>query len=465
MSNFSALSTASSALFAHQKRIGVIGDNIANIDTPGYAKQRVELGAIGTGTSGVFSGKSLQQGVDVIAITQRRAALLESTFRDSGGDAANAIAQAESLKSIEAQLGPLREGSFSDQLNQFFNSFDDLANEPDDPATRQVTLQRAEQVAGSIRSQADLFNTARGDEIDRVNALIGEVNRLVDSIADLNIQIKAGSIGGATPNSLMGRRGEQMAELAKLVDISVSEGFNNEVTVSLDGQMLVSEGRASHLSVASVADPALAPLNMERITITAPSGREVAIDSGALAGHLQSTNVTIPGLTADLNAFAAQFVADVNALHATGFGQDGIDGRDLFTETGGLAESVTLNIDMVGHPERLAAAATATGALDGSIAAQMALLGSAANGPAKAYDAFIVKLGSETNRLDFSAQIATESANHARSSLDSAIGVNLDEELTDLMSAQRAYEAAARMVTAIDEMLRTLISSTGLVGR
>ncbi|MEZ5230920.1 MAG: hypothetical protein R2710_30865 [Acidimicrobiales bacterium] len=169
-----------------------------------------------------------------------------STFRNSGGDAAKAIAESESLKSIEAQLGPLREGSFSDQLNQFFNSFDDLANEPDDPATRQVTLQRAEQVAGSIRSQADIFNTARADVIDRVNAIVGEVNRLVDSIADLNLQVKAGSIGGATPNSLLGQRSEQLAQLAKLVDITVTDGQNNEVNVSLDGQLLVSEARDPH---------------------------------------------------------------------------------------------------------------------------------------------------------------------------------------------------------------------------
>ncbi len=465
MSDFSALSTAASALFAHQKRIGVIGDNIANIDTPGYAKQRVELGAIGTGTSGVFSGKALQRGVDVTGITRRRDALLESTYRNSGGDAAKAIAQSESLKSIEAQLGPLREGSFSDQLNDFFNSFDDLANEPDDPATRMVTLQRAEQIAGSLRSQADTFTTARADEIDRVGALVDEVNRLVDSIADLNLQVKAGSVGGQTPNSLMGQRSEQMAQLAKLVDISVNEGENNSVTVSLDGQLLVSEGAASHLRVASTVDPALTPLNMERVTVLATSGRELSVTSGSLSGHLASANETVPELLADLNAFASQFVTDVNALHATGFGQDGVDGRDLFTQTGGLAESVTVNVDMVDHPERLAAAGTATARFDGSIAAQMALLGSSADGPAKAYDAFVVKLGAQANRLDFAAQIATESANHARSSLDSAIGVNLDEELTDLMSAQRAYEAAARMVTAIDEMLRTLISSTGLVGR
>ncbi|MEZ5227421.1 MAG: flagellar basal body rod C-terminal domain-containing protein [Acidimicrobiales bacterium] len=204
---------------------------------------------------------------------------------------------------------------------------------------------------------------------------------------------------------------------------------------------------------------------MERITITAPSGRELSVGSGSLAGHLSSANETIPDLVADLNAFATKFVDDVNTLHATGFGQDGTDGRDLFSITGGLAESVTVHPDMVDHPEYLAASGTATGTFDGTVAAQLALLGSAADGPAKAYGAFVVKLGAETNRLDFAAQIATESANHARFSLDAAVGVNLDEELTDLMSAQRAYEAAARMVTAVDEMLNTLINSTGLVGR
>ncbi len=465
MSGFSGLSTAASGLYAHQQRIGVIGDNIANIDTPGYAKQRVELGAIGTGNSGVFTGKLLQRGVDVIGITQRRNELLESATRESAGSAAKATVQAESMASIETQLGPLREGSFSDQLNQLFNSFDDLANEPADPATRQVALQRSEQVAGSIRSQADLFDTARGDEIDRVNDAVGQINRLADSIASLNLQIKAGSIGGQVPNSLMGARNEQLAELAQLADIDVNEGFNNDITVSLDGTLLVSESRATHLEVNSVADAELGLLGMERVTVNAPNGRELSIKSGALAGHLTTANVTVPGLVEDLNAFATQFVDDVNAIHSAGYGQDGVTGRPLFSMTGGLASSVTLDVDMVDHPERLAAASTATGTFDGSVAAQLALLGSSETGPAKAYDAFIVKLGSDTNRLGFAAEIAQDAANHAQSSLDSSVGVNLDEELTDLMSAQRAYEASARMVTAIDQMLQTLISSMGLVGR
>ncbi|MEZ5227420.1 MAG: hypothetical protein R2710_12305 [Acidimicrobiales bacterium] len=196
MSDFSALSTAASALYAIRS---------ASVSSATTSPTSIRPATPG---SGWISARSVRvrpassaarhcnmastSSASLVAATR-----CSSTFRNSGGDAAKAIAESESLKSIEAQLGPLREGSFSDQLNQFFNSFDDLANEPDDPATRQVTLQRAEQVAGSIRSQADIFNTARADVIDRVNAIVGEVNRLVDSIADLNLQVKAGSIGGS----------------------------------------------------------------------------------------------------------------------------------------------------------------------------------------------------------------------------------------------------------------------------
>lgn len=465
MSYFSGLGTAASALHAHQTRIAVIGDNIANIDTPGYAAQRVELGALGSGNWGVFSGRALQHGVDVIGITRRRDELLENASRGAGSDAAMANAQAQSLQSIETQLGPLREGSFSDQLNQFFNSFDDLGNEPNDPAARQVTLQRAEQIAGSLRSQSDLFNTARADEIGRVTDTVDQINRLVDSIADLNLQVKAGSNNGQTPNSLMARRSDQVAKLAELADIEVVEDLTNELTINLDGIMLVSGGRPTHLSVDSTVDPALAPLGMERITVNAPNGRELAITTGALGGHLATANVTVPGLVADLNAFATQFVADVNAIHATGFGQDGVDGRDLFTLTSGIAGDIEVSADVAGRPDLLGASSTAAGTFNGDIAAQMAALGNSDTGPTKIYDAFVAKLGAATERATFSAEIATQAASHAQAGLDKAIGVSLDEELTELMSAQRAYEASARMVTAIDEMLRTLINSTGLVGR
>lgn len=465
MSYFSGLGTAASALHAHQTRIAVIGDNIANIDTPGYAAQRVELGALGSGNWGVFSGRALQHGVDVVGITRRRDELLENAARNSGSDAAMANAQAQSLQSIEAQLGPLREGSFSDQLNQFFNSFDDLGNEPNDPAARQVTLQRAEQVAGSLRSQWDLFTTARTDEIDRITDSVAQVNRLVDSIADLNLQVKAGSLNGQAPNSLIARRADQVAKLAELVDIDVVQDLTNELTINLDGVMLVSGGRPTHLRVDSTVDPALAPLGMERVTVNAPNGRELTIGTGALGGHLVTTNVTVPGLVEDLNAFANQFVADVNAIHSTGFGQDGATGRDLFSLTTGIAGDIEVSADVAGRPDFLGASATATGTFDGTVAAQMAALGNAASGPTKLYDGFVAKLGAATERATFAADIASQSASHAQAGLDKAIGVSLDEELTELMSAQRAYEASARVITAIDEMLRTLISSTGLVGR
>ncbi len=465
MSDFSALSTAASALYAHQKRIGVIGDNIANINTPGYAAQRVELGSIGSGRYGIFSGKSMQHGVDVINITRRRDALLESAYRRSGSDSQGARAQADAISAIESQLGSLGEGSFSNQLNAFFNSFDDLANEPADVSARHVALQRADQVASSLRSQAELVNATRADGVDRVTALVGEVNRLTESIAALNVQIKTGTIGGTSPNSLIGQRSEQLQQLSKLVDIDVSDGLYGEVNVSLDGLTLVEDGRSTSVTADSVVDPVLGPLGFERIIVTAPNGRELSIGNGEIKGHLTNVNTTIPGVLSDLNDFANQFVASVNAVHTTGFGQDGVTGRSLFTQTSPTAASVVLNTDLVDHPERLGAAATATGAFDGTVAGQMAVLGSSPTGPAAAYEGFVAKLGSLTSRLEFNAQLSEDAASHAESQLSSVVGVNLDEELTDLMASQRAYEAAARMVTAVDEMLRTLISNTGLVGR
>ncbi len=465
MTNFSGLSIAASALYAHQKSIAVIGDNIANVNTPGYAAQRAELGSIGTGNIGVFSGRVLQHGVDVTAITRRRNELLENTSRRATSDAGRAKAQAESIQSLEAQLGSLREGSLSDQLNQFFNAFDDLANEPADLATRQVLLQRADQVAGSLRSQAGLLSNARTDEVGRITQVAAEINRLAESIADLNVQVKTGSIGGQSPNSLIGTRNEQIDRLASLIDIKVTNGANNEVTIDLDGMMLVSGNLSGTIAVGSIVDPALTPLGLTRIAITTPAGRELTVDGGSLSGHLANANDEIPGMMADLDAFANDFVDQVNTLHRTGFGQDGVDGRDLYAQASPTAASVQVHSDLVGHPDRLGAAQNATATLDGSVAAQLAALGSSAGGPAAVYDAFVVKLGSQTSKLTFAADIAAENLGHADAALQSDVGVNLDEELTNLMASQRAYEAAARMITAVDETLRTLIQNTGLVGR
>jgi flagellar hook-associated protein 1 FlgK len=165
---------------------------------------------------------------------------------------------------------------------------------------------------------------------------------------------------------------------------------------------------------------------------------------------------------------AAQLVAAVNVLHSAGADTSGTTGRIFFDPASTTAASITLSSDAAngvsGHPERLAAAAATGGVFDGSNASSIGVLADAAGGVDTTYEGFLAELGVTTKSARSKADAQTLVLSSAQSDLNTISQVNMDDELADLTAAQRAYQASARVVTAIDEMLQDLISHFGRVG-
>src|SRR5690606_17829636 len=169
-----------------------------------------------------------------------------------------------------------------------------------------------------------------------------------------------------------------------------------------------------------------------------------------------------------LDEVAGTLVTTVNDLHRAGYALDGTTtGLDFFDPTATTARTIKLDDALRDHPELIAASEVAIpgGTLDGGLAERIALLSSSASGADARYRALIGQLGVESQatqrRADMQASVYTQVAEAAVS----VRGVSLDEELANLVVSQQAYAASARVLTAIDEMLETLISRTGHVGR
>jgi flagellar hook-associated protein 1 FlgK len=284
-----------------------------------------------------------------------------------------------------------------------------------------------------LDSQLAAISTQATQEYASLTGPAGTVQKDATEIDLLNRAIKQALDGGGSPNDLLDRRDQLLDELSKLAQVSATENG--------DGTIDVQFGDATNPLVDSTGVHWPQPL-------TAPGGRLGAI--------LQLTNPatgTLQGYRTTLNAFAKQLADSVNALH-----NPGGTGTNFYNYTAG-SEASTLTVAVAASAVRTSSSGAA-GANDVALAIA-ALRGGAAD---KSYAAFVTRVGSDardSNRQQATAQVLTDAVEDRR---QSASGVSLDEEMTNLVRFQRAYQASARALTTMDEMLDQLINRTGRTG-
>lgn len=425
----SALSIAVSALRAQTYSIETTSHNIANAATPGYRRQRVELqpalprqGALGM----------MGAGVEAERITRATDRLSDLRVRGSSAQAAMFGTRSSLMQSVEDVVGEPDRG-VTKELSSMWDAFSTLSVSPNDSAARY-------QVLSSLQAVADRVNEVRTglDQLssDATQRLIGEVNTSNDVLRRLVEINRFSRSPQGLPADLADERDRALDQLASSLGAVSTIDDDGQTRVTLNGLALVDGDRAVPLTVD--AGPPL--------TVTHPSG---PITLGGTAGGLQAAvEQDIATTRSQLDDFVTGLVNTLNSTHATGFTPSGSPGGPLLAVSGGL---LTVAVSQPGD----LAAADAPGQLqNGRAADALAQLRDSQGG---AYRAVITSLSGRVAGLGRSADTAKSVADASSQQRDSAVGVNLDEEMTDLMSQQRAYQAAARLVSVIDDMLRSLI--------
>ncbi len=453
MSDFGALSVGLSGLQAHRRALDVTGHNLANVNSPGYSRQRVDLSPITNPTTANIFARSNDAGTGVRAGTAYR---LHDQFIEIRAlqehAAEGSLKQSQAvLTQIEVAVNEPSDAGLASQINRFMSAWDDVANRPDDLSARQQLIEVGKTLAADF-AQLDGSLAALSQNTGReLEATVADINTTSRGVADLNNRILAAVNGGMPAGDLMDQRDSMIRELADMAGVTVRPQENGVVDVYMGSTALVRGSRADALRVDVTTTPGTTAVVWDRLGVAAaPSGQLSALQS--------AVNSTIPAYRAQLTAVQLQLTSDVNSVHATGFDLAGAAGVPFFQMgPGGIA----VNPVVANDPKKIAAAATATGLRDGSIAGQIADL----TGPSAAYNAMVLHLGIESktmNRQVATQSLVTEQVDAAR---EATSGVNLDEEMTNMIAIQHAYDASARFITAVDSMLETLIRSTGLVGR
>ena len=474
MSSFSGLSTALSSLIAQRQALEVAGQNIANANTKGYTRQRVDMQAVQPLTAPTMFSATVGAGtgVKVVGIERLGDIYLDARLRAETGTASYTAGRADALGRLETTLTEPADTGLSATLSSFWASWQDVANAPQDAAARKVVVGNAgnvvQQIADGYRAVQTQWSQAR----TTADTLATEVNTTATSVADLNEQIRSILVSGGSASELMDQRDQLITSLSSLVGAQARLREDGTVDVMVGGNALVRGDRANAIAVqgshtmgtAIAAAPGGDPVRL----VWSGTGTALTLDGGRMSATLESlTPAGDGGLLARAadawNAVATALATTVNTAHQGGVTTSGTAGGDVFAFAAGMPAALGLSVAV--SADQIAAAAPGAGAYDGKVADAISQLAAAPGGPDALWRDFVVDLGVQTRSAERRASV-TEAARKTAENLQlSQASVDLDEEAISMLAYQRAYEGAARVMTAIDEMLDVLINRTGVVGR
>jgi flagellar hook-associated protein 1 FlgK len=338
-----------------------------------------------------------------------------------------------------------------------WDGWNDVANTPQVPAARSAVLQQSATVADTLNNAhahlADEWSANR----TQLSAYVDEINSAASAIAEYNETIVQAKASGRASNELEDRRDVQIMRLSELAGATASVRDNGAVDVFLGNSPLVSQYHTRTMSVTGAQEldaQAGNPVTMSWDDTAAPVNL-----GGTMGAAIDTLTNVITKYSTALDAVAKQLADQVNAVHAAGFSPDGTTGLDFFTGT--TAASIKVAIT---DPAQVAVS-SALGTLNNSVADTMADMATLSGGADQTYQSLIGQLGVDAQAATRRSQIQNNVTDQVDAARSSESGVNLDEEMTNLLTYQRGYEAASRVLTTIDSMLDQLINRTGLVGR
>ncbi|MEO7260918.1 MAG: flagellar hook-associated protein FlgK [Jatrophihabitantaceae bacterium] len=447
-SSFSGLTNALAALNVQRYGMEVTGQNIANANTAGYTRQRAELAAVGpaTGVPSLYATQHPNGSVTVSGTTRLNDPMIDARARTEHGDNGHLQTTTNVLSSAEALFDEPSDHGLAEQLNDFWNSWAAVANNPGDLAARNVVLQKAAGLASSLNQTSAALDRLTQSVSQQATAASVQINTAATALAQLNGDIAVATASGANVNALADQRDSLLMTLADLAGAQTSIQANGSATATIGGQSLVAGTVASTVS--------LSPGNQILV-----GGVPAGPAGGSLQGLVDGLTTALPGYAAQLDAVAAALASTVNADQTSGYDLAGNPGGPLFTGS----TAATLSI-AVTNPANLAASGTPGGNLDGSVALSMSQLGGSNSGADAAYRTLVGTLATDVQAATQQATVQQAVTNSVDALAQSSAGVSFDEETTNLLTYQRAYQAASRVLTTVDEILDTLISHTGRVG-
>lgn len=470
MSTFGGLNIAYTGLSAARAALEVTGQNVANANTPGYTRQRVDQTALAQSSIATHALQSTYgDGVDVTGVSRLNDAVVDARVRSTVSAGAYWATTATALGSVETSLNEPSKNGLSGVLNTFWSTWQAMATNAGSAGQANTLIAQGKLVASTLANGYSAAKDAWSDAQRAAASTVGTINATAANIAGLNDSIRAVKAAGGSVNSLLDQRDAAVTELAQLTGATTRGNADGTIDVIVGGNAIVSGTTSRSVALAGATDfsQVASPVKLIWVGTGTGPGTEtsVSLDGGEMAARIAALQPADGDGTGGVFAEAAKayddiattIAARVNAIHTAGTTAAGTTGLDFFAigSTGTPALSLSVVPTSVAG---IAAADGTKGNLDNTIADRIAQLGSASDSPDAAWATYVSRIGSQTATATARATSADSAATAARAAQTSVGGVDLDEETANLIVFQHAYQASARVISTINDVLDSLLN-------
>ncbi len=442
---------AKSGLFSAERSLSTTANNIINANTPGYSRQRVDKAPMGQNIGHLNMGL----GVNVLAVNRARNEMIDLQLHQRRSHMGMMQEQKAVFEQLEASLITDSGADLDYRIGRFFDLFSELSNDPQDMSVRNNLVSEAVQLTSHMRDISDSMEQISENSSYSGEKTIQRINELLNDLSKLNETIRSAEAMNRPDNAGLDMRVKLLEELSGLVDFETTNLPSGSLGIHIGGVEVLSETVVRPLQADINNTDKTFVLRLDNGTVVRPTG-------GKLAAAMSLYTDDIPALKERLDLLAETIVTEVNALHQQGFGLLDDQPRDFFDPAGTDASSIRVLDEIVADHRHVAASSVAGEAGNSEIAASMANLRNERLIDGSRVVDYAVRLmsepGSRLSHLRNEMQTRESEIQMLEEQQQRESGVNLDEELTLMIQYQNAYQGAARVLAAAQNMYDTLLS-------
>jgi flagellar hook-associated protein 1 FlgK len=435
----SIMNNALTAMTADQLALAVASNNISNANDPNYTRQRLIMTPMGPDAGMMGIG----DGVQVLGVQAIRDALVNARVQSETSAQSGADTLSAELSNIQSLFNDTNDSGLMQQLTDFFNSFQTLAQDP-------ASIPNRQQVQISAQSLIDAFHARNSALVDTktsadkaITADVAQINNLASQIADITKKIKVAEVGGQPANDLRDQRAALVGQLSQYVQVHEIDSNGDYQLVTQDNHLLVLNGTTRTLNTSDVTSN---------------------IGEGSLKAEVDIRDTYVPKYAAALDQLAYEITQQVNAVHSTGYDLNGNTGINFFSppaSASGAAQSISLSSAVANDVTKIAASGASTGS-DGDTATQ---LGNLLHAPVftggtvtDQYSSLIFNVGTDVANAQSNLKEHQALLTQLQNVKQSVSGVSIDEETVSILQFQRSYQASARLIQTVDQLLQTVLA-------
>lgn len=451
-----SLSTGTSGLLTSQKAIEVTGGNIANVNTPGYSRQAPVLASFPSLNIG---GISIGQGVRIDDLDRQRDLFMDRQIQSKLGSFGEEDAKTVPLTDLERIMDISDEG-LGGEISRFFDALQDVSSDPSRSVTRQLVITQGEALANAFNTvEAELQSAREGINLT-LESKVDDVNSKLKTIAELNVTISGISAAGQTAAGAMDQRDQLIEEVGKILGSQSLASTGGMVSLMLPGGLpLVQDGDSMQLESYRVGGDV-------QFRLKTGSGSSIDLASAQMGGEfkglMEVRDGQIPELRDDLDNLAFTLASQINAQHRAGRGLDNSTNNDFFSipaTASGAARAIAVALT---DGNQFAAGTTSEPGDNNNVLAMIGLAEQElVNGQDRFSDFYAkmaARIGTDVRQNNLKLTGIEDAMSLLEKSRASVSGVSLEEEMINMIKFQKTFEASAKMLSVIDEMMDTVLS-------